>query len=196
MKREYKQFALLDIIVVLILLVSYLLLCGNRAPSIRQPGLSLADFGFVHLGIPFSEISEKLAEPDVERFYMYEYKLADGSRIILRVPGEKLKGIWVLREDGTRIDFFTGEVILEPALKDFDFLERRIMYDEVIDRVGEPHVETGSGMPVAIYRLTDGCNLVLSLGTRWEQTHAVDVVMDAWVISQDGSSVDFFEALP
>ena len=194
MKRTCKQLVLTSTILALILFVGYLSLYGSELLRTDQLGLTLADFEFVYFDISLDEIREILGEPSMRGISMYKNELADGNEIVLRMPGEKLKGIWILHGDGTRKDFFTGETILEPNLSDFNFLERGMMYDEVIKRVGEPYTETGSGIPVAIYELTDGRNLVLHLGTKWARMQAVVViVIDAWVVSQDGSPFNFFE---
>ena len=192
MNATCKRLVLVSIVLALLFFTGYLL-HGSSLSRVCQPGLTLADFDFVYLGITYDEIVEEVGEPSAQGISMHKYELADCSHVVLRMSGEQLAGIWVQREDGTRVDFFTGETLPELRLEDFAFLERNMLYGEVISRVGEPNREGGSGFYRATYELSDGRTLILQLATRWMRVKVIHVVMDAWVGSEDGNAVNFFE---
>lgn len=124
---------------------------------------------------------------------MYQYKLADDNLMILRIDGtEYIRGIWILRQDGARVDFFTGKAWPELSLDDFSFLRLYMPYDEVIKRVGEPHIESGSMIHSAVYKLVDGQAIVLDIGSRQPMTDTTLIVGDAW-ISSGSQVVNFFD---
>lgn len=193
MKLRLKQFVIVGTVVALFLTIGYLLHINNIS-RICQAELRLADFGFVRLGIPFDEVVERVGEPNAPGVSMHEYDLDDcSSQVVLRMSWGQLAGIWIQHEDGTRVDFFSGEVLKQPSLEDFSFLERRYFYSEVIRRVGEPNSEGGSGLHMAIYKLSDGGTMILKLNSWFEQDRVDYIVADAWISKGDSTPVNFFQ---
>lgn len=196
MKKTRERFALTCVILIanLFLLSSGCWLSHkNELSQNHTQGLVLADFDFVRSGMTIDEISERLGPPQERAIYMFQYELADGSLVIFRmgIP-ERVKGIWILRKDGTRVNFFTGEVWPELSLSDFEFLRLYMPYDEVIEKVGEPHIESGSGIHSAVYELADGGAVILDIGPRQPMTDTTFVVGDAW-INSEGHVINFFD---
>ena len=141
----------------------------------------------------YDEIEEKVGEPSVPGVNMPRYELADCGQVVLRLAGEQLAGISVQREDGRRVDFFTGKLLPIPDLEDFAILERRMLFSEVTSRVGEPNSLGGSGLFGAIYELSDRRTLFIQLATRWTGKSVEYVVVDAWIGSGEGGAINFFD---
>jgi hypothetical protein len=154
-------------------------------------------FEFLHIGITRSEVEQELGEPHSDSTtYVSTYPVKNGMELNLRFSGTpRLLGAWVEFSDGQRKDFFTRQVIVSPRLEDFQFLDRGVTtYEEVTERLGEPNAELGSGQHLALYRLTDGREVTLILGTRLVAGETRFTIGDALVgPSADGSHISLFD---
>lgn len=153
-------------------------------------------FEFLYIGIPRSEVEQELGEPHSDSTtYVSTYTVKNGTELKLRFSGTpRLLGAWVEFADGQREDFFTRQVIVSPKLEDFQFVDRGVTtYKDVIERLGEPNAELGSGQHLALYRLTDGREVTLVLGTRLVAGETLFTIGDALVgPSADGSHISLF----
>jgi hypothetical protein len=186
MKKASKPLKLIGV-ALFILLAGTILVFGLHAFSKTATSeLTLADLKFIHIDMAIAEISAKLGPPHSKAIYMDEYQIAGNRKVILRIDGsERVKGIWILNQDGSRSDFFTEELLPKVTLDQFDFLRRYMLYDEVIRLVGEPDLETGSGVHIAQYNLVDGRIVSLMLGPQQMGSDWAEVILDAWVGSKD-----------
>lgn len=190
MKKASKPLKLISVTLILfILLAGTILVFGIHTFSRTATSeLTLADLKFIRIDMAVAEISAKLGPPRSKAIYMDEYQIAGNRKVILRIDGsERVKGVWILNQDGSRTDFFTEGPLSKVTLEQFDFLKRYMLYDEVIDHVGEPDLETGSGLHVAQYNLADGRIVSLMLGPQQMGGDWVEVILDAWVGSKDNN---------
>lgn len=72
------------------------------------------------------------------------------------------------------------------TLSDFQFLEQGMSLEEIVDRVGEPDRELGSGISHFQYDLTDGRTLELVF------LH-LDDLLGAVILEEDGNVIDLLE---
>jgi hypothetical protein len=49
-----------------------------------------------------------------------------------------------------------------PSLSDFSFIDIGMSYDDIVERVGEPDRDVGSGVYLFVYDLNDGGEIMLS----------------------------------
>lgn len=178
------------------ILIVGLLLLGLVAlllwPQLRRlSGLTREDFEFVQRGMTLDEIARSVGEPKPGGVYLYRYDLRNGDQAVLRFSvSEGLQGGWIAQTDGSRVNLFSGDRIPVPTFEEFFFLEPRIAYEKVVQRVGEPATELGSGQHMAIYELVDGRKVFLILGGI-----EINIVVDALVGPNDEGVLDsmFYE---
>ena len=82
------------------------------------------------------------------------------------------------------INLSASDAQSELALADFGFMHRQTRLDEVLDRLGEPSRQLGSGITRYQYDLADGrtVELIFEHGP-----------LQAWILGHDGTSQDYFE---
>ncbi len=195
MKKAPRPFKLSGVVLILLVLSVGAILILTRHTFLRtdisKP--TLADLKFIHFGMTIAEIEAKLGSSQLRTTQMYEYQISDNRKVILRVDSRyRVRGIWILNQDGSRSDFFTEAPLPAITLMQFDFLKRYIPYKEVIERVGEPNYEGGSGIHSAGYNLEDGRIVSLLLGSQQKGNELVEVVLGAWVSSEDNKLIDLF----
>lgn len=155
------------------------------------------DFDFLYIGIAPEAVTDRLGPPSPGSLYLYQYSLCTGEEVILRFSGSGAQGLgggWIEKRNGNRVDFFTGQYLYPHTYDEFHFLYRGIRYAEVIEVLGEPNIEYGSGQHMALYELDDGRSIVLILGVRLEQEQVDYIVAGAYLYSEtDNQSVDLLD---
>lgn len=183
MKTLYKRA--IAITLVLVGILGYYLAYQPRHCS--YPNLTRSDLDFLYVGIAPKEVTDRLGTPQPGSLYLYEYSLRNGEQVVLRFSGSGTQGLgggWIVKQNGNRVDFFTGQRLNPHTYEDFHFLYYGIRYTEIIETLGEPNIEYGSGQHMALYELDDGQIVVLVLGARIEQEQVDYIVIEAYLSSK------------
>jgi hypothetical protein len=197
MKNDHRVKVILASILLLFVLTITYLFYQNGPESLlpNRKGLVLQDFEFVYPGISPGEVLAKVGKPSLGSLYVYEYELSNGERVMLRFSGsDTLKGGWIVRIDGTRVDFFTKTPFPQLTIKDFDFIvPGETTYDEVARRCGEPVTESGTGEHRIKYILADGQCLWFRLGGKMVYGELVTVIGGGFISNENGEFTTLFE---